>query len=103
MKADLRDVAGIVAAEKVDEVVLVPMNLDGVFLSEAPFAIAAVSFPIGDVALSDVDVEFREGVDDVFLLNMIEEHAVDDVAHGFVQASDLAVARLFWRKRARHA
>ena len=94
LKAQFGEFTGIVAAEEIEEVVLVNVKLDAVFLGEAPFAITAAGFPIRDVALRDVDPDLLECSGDVFLRNMIEKHPVDGVAHGLWEARDLAVARL---------
>ena len=99
MQADFGQFAGVVAAERVHEVILMEMQLDGEVLGETPFAIAAVGLPIGDVALSDFDADLLEGLDDMFLGNVVKEHAIDDVANGFGEARDFAVAGLFGKLR----
>lgn len=93
LKADFGEFAGVVAAEKIDEVVLTQVEVKGVFLGEAPFAIATAGFPVGDVATGDMDAYFVERLDDPLGRQVVEEHPVDHVALGFWEASDFAVAR----------
>lgn len=95
LKADFGEFGGVVAAEKIKEAVLVKAELKGVFLCEAPFAVAAVGFPVGDVALGDANAEFVEGGDDSFLRDILKEHAINDVADGLWEAGNLAVTRFF--------
>ena len=61
-------------------------------LGEAPFAVAAAGFPVGDVLLGDANAEFVEGVYNPVLGDVERDHAIDDVADGFGEASNLAVA-----------
>ena len=67
-------------------------KLGGVLLGEAPFAVAAAGFPVGDVLLGDVDTEFVEGLDNPVLRDVKRDHAIDDIADLFWEACDLAVA-----------
>ena len=60
MQADFGEFGGVVTAEEIDEVVLVEAEVSGVFLGEAPFAVAAPILPIGDVLLVDDDAQFVE-------------------------------------------
>lgn len=92
LEANFGKFAAIMAADEVDEVILMVVKLDGMFLSEAPFAVAAVGFPIGNVALRNVDADFFKCLGDFFLWDVVKEHAVNDVSDGFWKAGDLAVA-----------
>ena len=92
LKTDFGKLGGVVAAEKINKAVLVKAELGGVFLCEAPFAVATLSFPVGDVLLVNGNAEFVEGGDDFVLGNVLKEHAIDDIANGFWEASDLADA-----------
>jgi len=48
LKADLGELAGIVLAEELDEVVLEQTVLESALLFEAPFFETAAGFPVGD-------------------------------------------------------
>ena len=99
MKTDFGEFRCIVTAEEIDEVVLVKAEVEGVFLGETPLAIAATIFPIRDVLLIDANAHLVEGGDDSVLRDVLEEHAVDDVADGFGEARDLAVTRFTGGRR----
>ena len=93
LKADFGELAGVVGAEVREEVVLEEAGFEGAILSDAPVAIAAAGFPIGDVAFGDFEIEFVESADDLGVRDVVAEHAVDHVADGAGEAGDFAVAR----------
>jgi hypothetical protein len=92
LEADFRELRGVFDAKELQEVVLLDVMLDGEVLFVEPFAVAAASFPVGDVLFGDVVVEFFESGDDVFVRDTVLEHLVDEVAFEFGEASDDAVA-----------
>ena len=91
LEADFRDLGGVVA-EEVGESILVQASLDEEGLVGAPLAIAAASGPIRDIAGSDSDAAFVEGLDDFVVGYGVGEHAIDHVALEFGQAGDFAIA-----------
>jgi len=56
LKADFGELAGVVFAEVFEEVVLKQASFEGAVLFDAPVAIAATSFPVGDVAFGDSEL-----------------------------------------------
>ena len=92
LKADFGELAGVVGAEVRKEVFLEETGFEGAILFGAPVAIAAASFPVGDVAFGDSEVEFFKCLDDLGVGDVVAEHAVDHVADGIGEASDFAVA-----------
>ena len=56
LKPDLRKLGGVVFAKIVDEIVLDAGKIDLTLLLEAPFLIATVCFPIGDVPAGELEV-----------------------------------------------
>jgi hypothetical protein len=92
LKADFGELAGVIFAEVFEEIVLEEAGFECAILCDAPVAIAATSFPVGDVAFGDSEVEFAEGVDDLRVRDVVAEHAVDHVADGVGEAGDFAVA-----------
>ena len=68
-------------------------------LLSAPFLIAAAGLPIGDIAFGNVDAELVESADDFGIREVVEEHAVDQVALEFGQAGDFAIAYAGRRNR----
>jgi hypothetical protein len=91
LKADFGQFGGIVAAEMIEEVILVEAVLEDEVLFEAPFEVTAGG-PVGDVALRNVKTAFIKGEDDVFVVDAVAEHAVDHVALKFWEAGDEAGA-----------
>jgi len=95
LEADLRDLAGVVLAKVIGEVVLEQAELEGVFLLETPFFEATARFPVGDVARGDSETDVREGRGDLIIGDVVEEHAIDHVTRGFGKAGDFTVAGEF--------
>jgi len=95
LKTDLWDVGGVVLAQKIDEVVLVKTEFEGMLLGQAPFLVAATDFPVGNVALGDDDVVFVESADNPRIGNVVSEQAVHHFPQVFGETSDLAVAGAF--------
>jgi hypothetical protein len=93
LEADFGELAGVVFAEVFEEIVLEEASFEGAILSDAPVAIAAACFPVGDVAFGEFELEFIECVDDLGVGDVIAEHAVDHVADGIGEAGDFAFAR----------
>ena len=93
LEADFGELAGVVFAEVFEEIVLEEASFEGAILRDAPVAIAAAGFPVGDVAFGEFELEFIECVDDLGVGDVIAEHAVDHVADGVGEAGDFAVAR----------
>ena len=92
LEADFSELAGVVFAEVFEQIVLEEASFEGAILRDAPIAIAAAGFPIGDVAFGDFELEFVEGVDDLGVRDVVAEHAVDHVPDGVREAGDFAVA-----------
>jgi len=92
LEANFGEFGCVVAAHEIEEVVLMEAEAGGVFLGKAPFAVAAVGFPVGDVLLIGTNAEFVEGTNNPVLGDVEREHAVDDVAEGFGEAGDFAGA-----------
>jgi len=92
LEADFGELAGVVFAEVFEEIVLEEAGFKGAILCDAPVAIAAAGFPVGDVAFGDFELEFIECVDDLGVRDVVAEHAVDHVADSVGEAGDFAVA-----------
>jgi hypothetical protein len=92
LEADFGELAGVAGAEVREEVVLEEAGFKGALLSEAPVTIAAASFPVGDVAFGDFELEFIQSVDDLGVRDVVAEHAVEHVTEGVGEAGDFAVA-----------
>ena len=99
LEANLGQFAGVMAADQVHEVVLMEAKLERVLLGQAPLAVSTMGLPIGNIALSDLNADLFEGTNDFVLRDIVKEHPVDHIAHGFGQASNFAVARLAVRFR----
>ena len=95
MEADFGELGGVGGAEMFDKIVLVETSFEGAILFNAPFAIAAAGFPVGDIAFGDFDGVFVESADDFGVGNVVAKHAIDHVADGKGKASDFAVATDF--------
>ena len=54
-------------------------------------AVAAGKAPVGNILLVDGNTDFLQGADDLPLGHVVEEHAIDHVAHRFRQTGDFAV------------
>src|SRR5207244_8757923 len=67
-----RFIRGVVAAEMIEQVVLVEAVLEDEILLYAPFQIATRG-PTGDVALSDDKAGFLEGGDNIFVGDAVVE------------------------------
>jgi hypothetical protein len=92
LEADFGELAGVVFAEVFEEIVLQETGFECTILCDAPVAIAAAGFPVGDVAFGEFELEFVECVDDLRVRDVVAEHAVDHVAEGVGEAGDFAVA-----------
>src|SRR5260221_9189669 len=94
LQADFGELAGVVLAQVIREVVLEEPDFEGLVLFGAPFLVATARFPVGDVAFGDPDAVFVESADDVGVRDVVAKHAVDHVAFGISQAGDFAVEGL---------
>lgn len=92
LEADFSELAGVVGAEVSEKIILEKSGFEGAILSDAPIAIAAASFPVGDVAFGDIELEFVESINDLGVRDIVAEHAVDHIADGVGEAGDFAVA-----------
>jgi hypothetical protein len=92
LEADFGELGGVAGAEVCEEIVLKETGFEGAVLSDAPVAIAAASFPVGDVAGGNSEIEFFEGLDDLGMRDVVAEHAVDHVTDGVRESGDFAVA-----------
>lgn len=95
LKANLRDPGRVVFTEVISQVILRPREMKLAFLFGAPVFVAASGFPVGDIALSDIDFVLTQGASDFRIANVFEKQIVDEVAVALGQASDLAVTRAF--------
>lgn len=95
LKADFGKLSGFVSAKVVGKIILTDAFLEGAFVFDAPFFVAAAGFPVGDVSRGNADTVFIESSDDLRIGNVILEHEVDHVAKGLGEASDFAVATDF--------
>jgi hypothetical protein len=80
LKADLGNLAGVIFAEVIGEVVLMKANLNGVVLLGAPFFVTAAGFPVGDVAFGHSNAVFVEGTHDFSIRDIVTEHEIDHVS-----------------------
>ena len=94
LETDFGKFGGIIAAEEIQEMILVEAILEDGFLFEPPFEVTA-SGPIGDVTFDESVATFAEGFDNVFVRHAVPEHAIDHVALEFGKGSDAAVAADF--------
>ena len=92
LKADLRQLLGVVFAEVIGEMILEMSEAKLVLLFGTPFLVTAASAPVGHVAFGDCDVALGKGPDDFGIGNVVVEEFVDHVAFEFGQAGDFAVA-----------
>jgi len=92
LKADFRQLLGVVFAEVIGEMILEVREAELVFLLGTPFLVTAASAPIGDIAFSDGDVALGKSPDDFGIGNVVVEEFVDHIAFEFGQAGDFAVA-----------
>jgi hypothetical protein len=92
LEADFGELAGVVFTKLFEEIVLEEACFECAILSDAPVAVATASFPVGDVAFGDFELEFIESVDDLGVRDVVAEHAVEHVAEGEGEAGDFAVA-----------
>ena len=90
LKPDLRDLAGLLVAEVLEQMVLMEADFSGAIFLEAPLGVTTAGLPVGDVALSDRDAEFTKGVDNSAGGAVIAQHATNHVAVLFGQACDFA-------------
>jgi len=95
LESDFGELAGVVFAEVLDEIILKEMVLEGAVLFEAPFFVTAAGFPIGNVTYSDADVVFLQGADDFGMGNIVAEQTVNHVALEVGETGDFAVAGEF--------
>lgn len=96
LEADFRNLSSVVFAEVFGEVILMKAKTDSVVLFGDPFFVAASGFPIGDVALGNVDAVFIESINDFGVLDVVLEHEIDHVALEFGEARDFPVAGLWF-------
>ena len=92
LEADFRESGGV-RVEEVGECILLEAGVEDEGLVEAPLVVAAAGGPIGDVAGSDFEAAFGEGLSDFVVGDGVGEHAVDHIAFEFGEAGDFAVAR----------
>jgi hypothetical protein len=91
LESDFGYFRGIIAPEEVEKVVLVEAVLEDSLLFEPPFEVASGS-PVGDVSFVDGEAGIVEGGHDVFVRDVVPEHAVDHVAFEFGEGSNAAMA-----------
>jgi hypothetical protein len=91
LEADFGEIGSVVAAEMIEQVVLVEAVLEDVVLFELPLEVTAGG-PVGDVAFGEVEIGFVESSDDIFVRDAVADHAVDHVALEFGKAGDVAGA-----------
>lgn len=91
LEADFGQLGGIVAAEVINQVVLIQTVLEDQVLLATPLEVTA-SGPIRDIALRGVKTGVVERSDDVFVRDAIGDHAIDHVALEFGEGSDSALA-----------
>ena len=94
LEADFGKFGGVVAAEVINEVVLIQTVLEDEVLFEEPIFVTTCG-PVRYVALQDGEAEVVEGGDDVLVGNAVAEHAIDQVAGVLRQAGDAAAAASF--------
>jgi hypothetical protein len=92
LETDFGQIGGVVTAEEIEEVILLETVLEGLFLCQGPFEVAAGG-PIGNVALGDTaEAGFSEGGDNVLVGDRIPDHAIDHIAFAAREAGDSAIA-----------
>lgn len=91
LEADLGQFGGVIAAEVIDEVVLVEAILSDYFLLKFPIEETAGG-PVGDVAFFKQVTNLFESGDDVLVRDTVGEHAVDHVAMELGQLGNAAFA-----------
>ena len=92
LKADFGKLAGVVFAEVFEEIVLEEAGFERAILFDAPVAVAAAGFPVGDVAFGDFELEFIKRGNDLGVRDVVAEHPVDHVADGVGKTGDFAIA-----------
>ena len=91
LQADFGELAGVVLAKVLDEIVLEDAVFQGTVHFGAPLFIAATGLPIGDIAHGDGEAMFVERTGDVGMRNIVAEHAINHVAFKVREAGDFAV------------
>jgi len=92
LQANLGKLAGVAFAEKFEEIVLAEVCLESALLFHAPLLVTTASLPVGNIAGSDVNLVFLEGIDDFGMSEIIPQHAIDHVAFEIRQPGNFAVA-----------
>lgn len=92
LKADFRELLGIVFTQVVGEVILEVSDAELVFLLGTPFLVTAASAPVGDIAFGDGDAALCQSPDDLGIADIIVKELIDHVALGFGQAGNFSVA-----------
>jgi hypothetical protein len=82
LETDFRQFGGIVAAEKIEEVILIQAVVEHSLLFETPFDVTTCS-PIGYVAFDEGEAGIVEGGDNIFVGKAVPEHVIDHVALDF--------------------
>jgi hypothetical protein len=90
LKTHLGQLGCVVAAQEVQQMILVETMIENGFLFKAPFEVTAGG-PIGDVALDEREAALVKGGDDISVRDAVPEHAIDHVALGFWEGSDAAM------------
>ena len=94
LKTDFGQFGRIVAAEEIEEVILIEAIIENGFLFETPFEVAAGG-PIGNVAFDELEAGLVEGGDNIFVGNTVPKHAIDHVALDFGKGGHAAIAADF--------
>jgi hypothetical protein len=71
-----------------EEIVLTERVLEGVLVEGAPFSVAAMGDPVGDVAFGDDEAELFDGLGDFLVGNSSADEATDQIASVLGQGSD---------------
>ena len=93
LEADLGQFRRAVAAVIFEEVIPAEAVLEGVLVEHAPFGIAAMSDPVGDIAFGNSNPELGEGGDDSAVVNAVGNHAANHIAFVLGKGGDGAGAR----------
>jgi len=92
LEANFGQFRSVVTAEEIEQMILLETVLNGLFLGQRPFEVAAGG-PIGNIAFGDTgEAVFLESGDNVFVGDGIPDHAIDHIALEARKAGDAAVA-----------